>query len=193
MDRVVRFLDAAVRDLGQRVVRASDEIFEVRGSSGERLLRFTTKRDLARNSEDVDLLGIDHSVVMEAIERWCSVRPEELGAAVQGPGQESGILTWWFVERSSGRGERRFCVQPLAVALNGRRMAAWEQLGDTLLGRATATPFLDGTTRAQMLVKQIEPMLQRELQHRGMGIEGGGVATKLIGWLEMRGKGASTG
>lgn len=192
MDRVVRFLDTAVRDLGQQVVRASDEIFEVRGSSGERLLRFTTKRDLARTSEDVDLLGVDHPIVMKALERWRSVRPEELGAAVQGPGQESGILTWWFVESSSGRGERRFYVQPLAVALDGRRMVAWEQLGDTLLSRATATPLLDGTTRTQMLAKQIEPMLQREIQHRGMSIEGGGVATKLIGWLEIWGKGAST-
>jgi hypothetical protein len=40
-----------------------------------------------------------------------------------------------------------------------------------------------------MLGGQIEPMLQRELQNHGLGVERGGFSTKLIGWVEVRGKG----
>jgi len=188
MGRVVRFLDAAMREVGQRVVPVSDELFELRNGDGERALRFTTKRELARGSDDVDLLGIDHPAVIEAMERWRSVPPEKLGGAVQGPGRESGVLTWWLVEGGGSRAERRFHTQALAVSIDGQRMPAWERLGEQLLRGQAAASILDRAARLKMLVGQIEPMLQRELQNRGLGVERGGFSTKLIGWVEVRGR-----
>ncbi len=39
--------------------------------------------------------------------------------------------------------------------------------------------------REQVLTEYVEPMLQRELHHRGLVPEGGGYSAKLVGWLEI--------
>lgn len=188
MDRLVRFVDAAVHDAGERVVKVKEDVFELRRSTGECALRFTTRRDLARDDEGIDLLGLDHPVIVTALERWRSVRAEQLGGAVQGNGSESGVVSWWFVESKGERGELWFHVQALAVTLDGRRMPSWERLGEALLHGTAATSVLDYPTRLRLLTEQIEPMLNRELQQRGLGGDGGGFSARLIGWADVQGK-----
>ena len=188
MDRLVRFVDAAVHDAGERVVKVKDDVFELRRSIGEGALRFTTKRDLARSDEGIDLLGIDHPIVVHELARWRSVRPEELGGAVHGNGSECGAVSWWFVEGKGERGDLRFHVLALAVTLEGRRMPSWERLGAALLHGAATPPVLDYPARIRLLTEQIEPMLNRELQQRGVGGDGGGFSARLIGWADVQRK-----
>ena len=49
---------------------------------------------------------------------------------------------------------------------------------------------VNGTTpsvRKALLHEKVEPMLERELQHREIVPEGGSYAAKLIGWVEVSG------
>ena len=48
IDRLVRFLSAAVEDRDLRVVQVAEDIFELRSANGDVIRRFTTKREVAR-------------------------------------------------------------------------------------------------------------------------------------------------
>jgi SNF2 family DNA or RNA helicase len=185
IDRLVRFLGAATADQGQKIVKITDEVYELRGPNAEMIVRFTTNRDLARERDDVDLLGIDHPVIKQALERWRGLPPEELGVAVQSDGQGAGVLSWWMVESNTAKGEQRLYLVPLATRPDGTRMPSWEKQADKLMHGAPAAPTFDIAQRRQILRDHLEPMLQRELRHRGIADNTGAFSARLAGWFEL--------
>ncbi len=151
------------------------------------LCRFTLNREAARERADLDLLGLDHPLVQEAIKRWQGVSPERIGVAVSGT-EGPGVLTWWLVETRGPSGEHRATVLPLGVSDDGKRNARLERLGAGLFARPG---YINGAptaaARKNLLHEKVEPMLERELQHREIVPEGGSYAAKLIGWVEVSG------
>ena len=129
--------------------------------------------------------------MQEAIKRWQATSPERLGVAVSGP-DGPGVLTWWLVETRGPSGEHRACVLPLGVTDDGKRSTRLERVGAGLfarpghLGGGSTAGF-----RKSLLHEKVEPMLERELQHREIVPEGGSYAAKLIGWVEVGGGEAS--
>jgi hypothetical protein len=76
-------------------------------------------------------------------------------------------------------------VLPLGVSDDGKRNSRLERLGADVF---TRTGHVNGTTasaRKALLHEKVEPMLERELQHREIVPEGGSYAAKLIGWVEV--------
>ena len=105
--------------------------------------------------------------------------------AVAGP-DGPGVLTWWLVETRGPSGEHRAHVLPLGVNDNGKREPRLERVGAGLFARAGSHD--DARTlaaRTSLLRDQIEPMLERELQHREIVPAGGSYAAKIIGWVEV--------
>ncbi|MBK8173473.1 MAG: DEAD/DEAH box helicase family protein [Sandaracinaceae bacterium] len=185
LDRVLEFLRAAVVADGRRIDTNDDGTFVVKGPNDEKVCRFTLNRDAARERPDLDLLGLDHPLVQDALKRWQSSSPERIGLAVAGP-DGPGVLTWWLVETRGPFGEHRSCVLPLGVSDDGKRNARLERLGGGVFARAGRTN--DGHTNASrknLLHTNVEPMLERELRHREIVPEGGSYAAKLIGWVEV--------
>jgi hypothetical protein len=84
-------------------------------------------RDTATNSDDVELMGLDHPLVQEELGRWRSVPPEEIGIAVPVMWRSPCCCRsgWW--RRQPGNGERRVVVQPIAVKQDGTRVPAVER------------------------------------------------------------------
>jgi hypothetical protein len=185
LSRLLEFLRAALSEDGKRIDPREDGSYVVKNDGAEWC--FTLNRDAARERPDLDLLGLDHPVVLEAIRRWKELPPERIGVAVGGP-DGPGVLTWWLVETRGPSGEHRACVLPLGVSDDGRRSSRLERAGVELL---THTKSSNGTvtlaTRQDLLHASIEPMLERELQHRQIVPSGGSYAAKLIGWVEVAG------
>lgn len=78
-------------------------------------------------------------------------------------------------------GEHRACVVPLGVTKDSNGTP-----GSSLLmrdGHVNGSPGVD--TRRKLLHEKIEPLLERELQHREVVPAGGSYAAKLIGWVEV--------
>jgi len=187
LERVLEFLRGALAADGRRIEAKDDGTYTVRGPNDEVACRFTLNRDAARERSDLDLLGLDHPLVQEALKRWQSSSPERIGVAVAGP-DGPGVLTWWLVETRGPSGEHRACVLPLGVSEDGKRNARLERAGSSLFtrgGHLNGSPTADA--RKSLLHEKIEPMLERELQHREIVPDGGSYAAKLIGWVEVSG------
>jgi hypothetical protein len=128
-------------------------------------------------------MGLDHPLIVAAIDRWKALAPEDCGTAVCGNG-DAAVLTWWLVETRGKGGESRRTVQPIAVTPDGQRVPAIEASARAHFRHEPGQPFLDPAARADLLATHIEPMLQREVRHRNAAVADGGFTSELIAWLE---------
>lgn len=93
----------------------------------------------------------------------------------------------WAVEARGDKGQVKRVIIPLAVDTAGRRLVTWERQPERLCRAEPASQ--NGThvdQKMALLRETLEPMLQRELEHRGVVTSNRGFEAKLIGWVEMR-------
>ena len=186
-DRIVRFLCAALSENGQQVKWLNKNTFEILSREGDSELRFTTARELAREEEGLELMGLDHPLMSEALKRWQGLDAEALGVAVKGNGSPA-VVSWWLIHTEGKNGRRRSFVQSLAVSTEGRRVPILERRGIDLLKQEPGPPSLSTEQRRQFLHNILDPMVHREVKHRGLVSENGGYSSKLIGWVEVGGQ-----
>jgi len=188
LDRVLAFLRAALEAEGQSIELSDNGTYLVKGPNNEKARRLTLNRDAARDRADLDLLGLDHPLVSDAIKRWQSSPPDRVGVSVVGP-DGPGVLTWWLIETRGPSGEHRACVLSLGVGVDGKRNVRIERAGATLFARAgKVDSLLTPAVRRSLLHEKVEPMLERELQHREIVPAVGSYAAKLVGWIEVGGE-----
>jgi superfamily II DNA or RNA helicase len=188
LDRLVRFLTAAVTDRQQNLLKVDANTYDLVTSEGTRRARFTLNREAATNQDDLQLMGLDHPLVQEQLLRWRGVPPEEIGIAVSGDVEESVVLSLWMVETSAGNGERRVVVQPIAVNGIGTRFPSVERLYDKYFHAPAVQPPFRPEQRAELLARSVEPTLQRELKQKGAAIGDGSYSAELIGYVEIAGQ-----
>ncbi|EED69271.1 SNF2-related protein [Comamonas testosteroni] len=185
LDRLVRFLSAAVADRQQRLLKVDEETYDLVTADGTRRARFTLNRDTATSKDDLELMGLDHPLVQEELGRWRSVTPEDIGIAVAGDVNEPVLLSLWMVEASAGNGERRVVVQPIAVKQDGTRVPTVERQCERYLQAPTISPSFMPEQRLALFAHTVEPTLQRELKHKGAATGGGSYSAELIGYVEI--------
>ena len=190
LDRLVRFLSAAVADRQQRLVKIDNETYDLVTIDGSSQQRFTLNRDLATSSDNLELMGLDHPLVQEELGRWRSVPPEEIGIAVSGDLDTPVLLSLWMVEASSGNGERRVVVQPIAVKQDGTRVPVVERQVEQYLQAPVTLSKFALEQRQEIFTHVIEPTLQRELKHKGAANGDGSYSAELIGYVEIMNQGA---
>ncbi len=127
-DRNPGFFSAASAQRGERVTRVDEVTWAVHDAADQPLLRFTTNRAVAREAEGLDLLGLDHPCVTEALQAWRGLGAEALGRAVAG--MTPALLAWWLVQTHGRKGEQRSLLVPLATSPRGERLPAVERVGD---------------------------------------------------------------
>jgi len=187
MDRLIRFLSAAVADRQQRVLKVDDTTYDLQTHEGKRLARFTSNREIATSTDDLELLGLDHRLVQDELGRWRSLPPEEIGIAVKGNAEGPTLLSLWLVESSTGTGERRVAVQNIAVRPDGTRVPAAERSAERYLCAVPAISQFTPSQRIQLFQTAVEPTLQREMKHKGGADGDESYAATLIGYVEAQG------
>jgi hypothetical protein len=76
----------------------------------------------------------------------------------------------------------------LAVNGDGRRHVAWEREPEKIWrSRVSSQQGKQADKRLAILRNTLEPMLQRELEHRGLDKVNRGFEAKLIAWVEVVG------
>lgn len=116
--------------------------------------------------------------------------PEEVGIAVEGDVEAPVLLSFWMVEVSAGKGERRVVVQPIAVKQDGTRVPAVERQCERYLHAPTTAPKFSPEQRLDIFSLVVEPTLQRELKHKGAANGDGSYSAELIGYVEIVAKAA---
>lgn len=185
LDRLARFLAAAVADRQKRLVRVDDATFALVTTEGTCQARFTLSREAASSEDALHLLGLDHPLVQDELERWRSMSPEDVGISVSSDVDEPTILSLWMVEASAGNGERRVVLQPIAVRQDGARAPAVERLCEKYLQAQPAAPVFEPQQRLDLFAGLVEPILQRELRSKGAASDDGSYSVELIGYIEI--------
>ncbi len=185
MDRLVRFLSSGVVDRQQRLIKINDETYDLVTVDGTHRARFTLSRDTATSSDNVELMGLDHPIIQEEIERWRSVPPEDIGIAVSGEVDEPILLSLWIVETSASNGERRVIIQFIAVKQDGTRVPSIERHAEQYLKAPATSPSFATEQRQELFTHVVEPALQRELKHKGAVNGDGSYSAELIGYIEI--------
>lgn len=187
--RMIRFFQNALATEGKRLEQVGEHLLELRDEAGRVLARFTTDRDQARSQSELELLGLDHPLLEATRCRFADSPSDLLGASAHADDGKAGALSLWLTEVQGARGETRVQIVPLAVTLDGTRQPAWERRIDAILQGPPAAPPLSVSQRTQLLREHLEPMLQRELGQRGLLTSTGSFQARLVGWVEMAGRG----
>ncbi|WP_129633682.1 DEAD/DEAH box helicase [Candidatus Oscillochloris fontis] len=185
MERLVRFLSAALADRQQHLVKVDAQTYDLIKADEGRRIRFTLDRDTATRQDNLDLLGLDHPLVQQELDRWRSLPPEELGLAVQGDSDSLVLLSFWLIEVSVEHGERRVLIQPIAIRPDGTRAPTIERQSERYLHAPVTTPRLTPAQRYELFSTVVEPSLQRELKHKGAANGDGSYTAELIGYVEI--------
>ncbi len=183
MQRILRFLQTAVKS-SHSIVRKDQNLYEIREHEKGGVHSFTTDRDVSRQKEDLELLGLDHPLIQENIRKWKDSEPVHLGLSVKGNPEQPVILTWWLIEILKGKGERQSVILPLAVDTAGTRIPAMEKKGEEIFHAPPVRPKFDLQTRISIYRDILEPMLHRELRYRNLIQNEGGFSAKMICWVE---------
>ena len=185
LEHLVDFMAGALAQREIRLARIDDQTLQVVNARDAQRRTFTLDRDTATTNDEIDLLGLDHPLVQEELDRWGNLPPDDLGIAVRGNGAGPAVLSLWRVEATTGAGERRTTVQPIAVRGDGTPAASLERQLNRVMQGEPDKPTLDARQRLELFSKAVEPTLQRELKHKGSATEDGSYAADLIGYLEL--------
>jgi hypothetical protein len=185
MGALVRFISDAASAEGESFTGRDDKLFAWinRDTRTETLL--TTERELSLQKETIQLLGLDHPLVAAYLRKFRDLPPEEIGLSVQSPDGTEGVLAAWAVEARGDKGQVRRMIITLGVDDEGRRHVAWERQPEKLWRSPMSTRNVKhANMKLAILRNSLEPMLQRELEHRGLESVNRGFEAKLIAWVE---------
>jgi len=185
MAALVRFITEAASAEADTFTSRGDKLFAwVDGETKTETL-LTTARELSLQKEKVQLLGLDHPLVTAYLLKFRNLPADELGVRVQSPDGNSGVVAIWAVEARGDKGQVKRTIVPLAVDMQGKRLAAWERhLEKIWHGQPSSINGANSEQMLNLLHDSLEPMLQRELEHRGLAKGSRGFETNLIGWVE---------
>ena len=183
MDRLLFFLKTALEREGKHLSHIKDDCYRIVNSKNENESRMLTiARNRSLEDENLDLLGLDYPPLLTLMERYRSLPPSEIGVCVQSPDHTEGVLSLWSVVVQGKGGDVRSYLLPLAVDVEGKRNTLWEHHVDNLFQCKPTSKRL--ANQVLLLKEYIEPMLQRELVHRGLINETHGYTAVLVGWIE---------
>lgn len=182
---LAKFLADAAKVEGESFTNRGEHVFAWMDKETQKETLLTTQRELSLQREDVQLLGLDHPLIAAQMKRFHELPAHEIGLRIVSPEGHAGVLGIWSVEARGEKGQLKRAILPLATDLAGKRVIAWERHPEKLF---RATPSSQGEAQAEqgmaLLRDVLEPLLQRELEHRGITTSNRGFEAKLVGWVE---------
>jgi hypothetical protein len=185
MSALARFLADVARAEGETFASRSEKLFAWINREAQTELLLTTERELSLQKENIQLLGLDHPLITAYLRKYRDLPPEEIGIRVQSGDNGKGVLAVWAVEARGDKGQVKRAIVTLAVDEGGKRQMAWERHPEKLWqGQPAAQNGNHRDAKLALMRDGLEPMLQRELEHRNLAKGSRGFEAKLIGWVE---------
>jgi len=182
MNALVRFMsDSAIAE-DKTFTGRGDKLFAWIDKDAQTETLLTTERQLSLQKENVQLLGLDHPLVANLLKKFRELSPEEIGLCLKSSDGTEGVFAAWAVDARGDKGQIKRMIVTLGVDWEGKRHVAWERQPETLWRTAASHTGKQADEKLAILRNTFEPMLQRELEHRGVGTRG--FESKLIAWVE---------
>lgn len=185
LDRLVRFFSASISDRNEKLSKVNDSTYTLLAADGSKRATFSLSREKATSQDDVELIGLDHPLIQKEITRWRDIAPEDVGVCVLGDVEKPVLLSLWMVEISTGNGDRRTILQPIAIKEDGSRVPSVERQCEPLFHSPPSIPHFTPEQRLDLFDKFVEPMLQRELKHKNSSNADGGYSAELMTCIEI--------
>lgn len=178
------FVKGAAEAQGLKFVPLGPGDFRLDDAAGNTVSFFTTDRERSQLNTFMDLVGIDHPRIAAMRQQFSEVAPDQLGIRVQSLDKRKGFLGVWRVETLAENRQRKVRLLTIAVAENGERIPAWERKPEEIFH---APPYLEprASGEANFYRESIMPVLQRELNQRGITTDGVSYHEELIAWVEV--------
>jgi hypothetical protein len=181
--RILDFVKSAVEIDGGTFDTIEDN--RIRIIAGQTLMNCTIDRDLSQVDDNLELLGLDHPLLVELMNRLRTVSPTEIGATANLGLPQASVLTIWLIQGYDRGTDSMADIVPIAVNTEGKRVPSIEKQLSEVFHARSGTTHLSYLERAKLLESAIEPALQRELQHRGIASIERSYASKLLAWIEL--------
>ncbi len=186
MGALEKFLKAALEADGKRFEPAGGGLWQVIGRDGSTVeASFVADRDRAVADEKLSLIGLDHPLISGYLDAYRSAPADSLGISAKSREGKVGTLALWQVVATNEKRHQVAKVVALAVDPSGHRQPALEKLPDELFTAEPAAASLSRDQAAGLLSDAVEPMLHRDLIHRGFVREGQAYEATLVGWVEL--------
>jgi SNF2 family DNA or RNA helicase len=185
MGALIQFIADAATVEGETFTGRGDKMFAWINKDTKSETLLTTERELSLRKENVQLLGLDHPIVVNYLRKFRELPPEEVGLCIQSADGTEGVLAIWAVEARGDKGQVKRTIVTLAVDAEGMRLVAWEREPEKVWRSwVSSQEGRQADSKLSVLRTALEPMLQRELEHRGLGKANRGFEAKLIAWVE---------
>jgi SNF2 family DNA or RNA helicase len=174
MSRLINFIFGACSILGWQFKQDSAVMFTLI-HQGEKNIQFTSDRDTAVQNEQIQLIGLEHPIIQEIMNKFINgglVSARALyGYAPNIAGD--GLLTYWNVNTTAKEGLSRNYIVKLGIDLKGSR-APWIESSSEKAASIQSAIQTSGTWKS--LAKEnkahIQEYLHRELAYKGIVSEG---------------------
>ena len=185
MGALEKFLKAALEADGKKFEPAGGGLWQVISRDGAVEARLVADRDRAVADETLSLIGLDHPVVAAYLDAYRAAPADALGISAKSRDGKSGAVALWQVVATNEKRHQVAKVIALAVDSAGHRQPAMEKLLDELFQSEPSSAALSRDQASSLLVDAVEPMLHRDLIHRGFVREGQAYEASLVGWIEI--------
>ena len=170
MQRLVNFLARAATVLGLSFHQEADARLVLQ-NNGEPPLSFTTDRDLAMQYESLYLLGLEHPMISNLLNRFANAETHSRALAGKaGSIRQSGLLTIWKINTQGKDGQIHHLITRIGMSLDGTRAPWLEHLDEALLSMeapVSITPE-EWKTVAINNKSHLQELLHRELSYCGV-------------------------
>lgn len=187
MRRLVSFTQRAAHFDGGRFEERSDAMY-VLELPGQPSMLFTTDRDVALKTEEINLLGLEHPIIQSWLDKFSNLPTQNRAIRLASSlAQDSGgLLTIWQVVVQAAGGQVNQRVVRLGITHNGERSTQLERLGRDLLSlHVSETPKINLERIASLVNETTTEMLRRDLAHAGVLTQEASFSKLLIGLVEV--------
>lgn len=180
---VTAFVKGAAEAEGSTFTPLESGDFRIQNASGTVNREFTPERERAQSSKTLELLGLDHPLVVELQRRFAATAPAEIGIRVRGNDGRSGFLAVWRVETEGEKRQRKTRLVTIAVSKDGERIPSWERKPEEIFQSSPTEG--KGNDQIGLFRDLVEPTFERELRHRGILADGMSFQADLIAWVDV--------
>jgi len=185
MGRLISFVNRATRIEGQEF-RQDDEAGWTLRRPDLPPVKFTSDRDRALQDETVELLGLEHPVIIQLMISCMGL--QETGRALCGKMEglpAGGVLTFWKIHTHANDGRSANYIVRIGTNENGERAPWLERLDDKLLGvtPADADRVAAYRTIAAKSKARAQELLHRELIYSGKTDDKMSYSATLLGMM----------
>ena len=170
MQRLVNFVSRSAR-LSNWAFRKQDDFKWVLDKTGEPNMSFTTDRDSALQDENLQLLGLEHPIVIQLMRKYSAVEagPHALVGRIDGL-TGSGLLTFWKINTQGKEGLTSHHIVRIGMSTQGDRAPWLERLGENLLSMMAPSSMTADEWRILAANKKLrlQELLHRELSYSGI-------------------------